>query len=177
MEIRSNSISFGSKILPNETLKTSINYIKKGVVPSGNFVKSLDSLLNDGKKDIIEITQKQEKGKRPAIVAKVNNKEIISCGYNENENIDKVRSVRYCILELAAKRNPKLALKNMTNYEQKIISSALEDLNNQIITKKINDIKKIPQILDETKIKIQEQLAKLTTDRLDELQLKIFGLK
>jgi hypothetical protein len=175
MEIRNNSVSFGSKILPNETLKSSFNYVRKGLIPSGNFVKSLDELLHDGKKDIIEITKKQRVGERPAIVARVNDDEIVSCGYNPNDAMDKVRSVRYCLIELAAKRNPKLKFENIAGYEQKAISSVLENLTSQVRDKSINNIEKISQIIDATKLKIQEQLKIETAERMKFLETKIFG--
>jgi hypothetical protein len=161
--------------VPNEILKSSFNYAKKGLIPSGNFVKSLNKLLNDGEKDVIEITQKQEIGKRPSIIAKVNDKEILSCGYNDNEDIDKARSVRYCLIELAKKRNPKMIFENLAGYEQKAISSVLEDLTNQVYTKQINNIKKLPQIIDNTKLKIQEQIKIETAKMIDFLETEIFG--
>jgi hypothetical protein len=175
MEIRNDSVSFGSKIVPNETLKSSFNYVRKGLIPSGNFVKSLNNLLNDGEKDVIEITKKQRIGERPAIVAKVNDKEIISCGYNDNEDIDKVRSVRYCLIELAKKRNPKMIFENLAGYEQKAISSVLEDLTKQVYTKQIKNIEKLPQIIDNTKLKIQEQIKIETAKMMDFLETEIFG--
>jgi hypothetical protein len=175
MEIRSTGVSFGSRFLPNETLKSSFEYIKQGLIPSGNFVKSIDSLIHDGRTDIIQISSKQAQGKRPAIIAKVNDEELVSCGYNPNDVLDKIKSVRYCLIELAAKRNPKLAFENITAYEQKAISSVLEDLNEKITTKKINNIEKISQIIDDTKLKIQERLKSETAERLKFLETKIFG--
>jgi hypothetical protein len=175
MEIRSTDVSFGSRILPSETLKSSFNYVKQGLIPSGNFVKSIDSLMHDGCTDVIQISSKEVKGKRPAIVAKVNDEELVSCGYNSNDAMDKARSVRYCLIELAAKRNPKLAFENIAGYEQKAITSVLEDLTNKVRDKRINNIEKISQVIEATKLKIQEQLKFETSERMKSLETKIFG--
>ena len=172
-----NNISFGSKFKPTKTLR---NVIKDAY--AGNFyvedtavlTRAINSLINDGKNDVIEITEKTQ-GYTSFIETLVNGivkstENIYSASHTERN-----RGILRAVRNLAAVRNPKLNFNTLSKNE--IISlkpelKGLQDIVNR--QKAASDMYNIFDKISDIRARMDMKRHKTNLKDLHGLENKIF---
>ena len=132
-KIENNSIAFSSKFKQNELLeKTYKNIATSQQGLCATFNKSVDSLLKDGKNDIIELVSKPivtsfvRKGIMQSIV---NGKVETEYEYYDVDDCDSCGAAIKVLENLAQKRDKNLKFDVMTNYERTAVEQDLQKIS------------------------------------------------
>lgn len=177
-----NNITFGSQFKATDSLKSLFYYVKSGEYSRQEryeIARSLNSISNDGKNDIIEFVENVQRDKssycmKPHIIAKVNgNNEVVQCIPHPRPWF--YSSTIYDVLiKLAQKLNPKLDFNSLSERDIKIVEPEMKKL-----TDLIQNNKDVPtKLLEKTNKLLEtmnEKLGMKAMDDLCNLGTKIFG--
>lgn len=162
-----NNISFKSKFVPNKALSDAFyaaeyQYPFNSTYWAKHFANIIEFLLNDGRDNLIEVTNNKKGGS----ALKINGKKVhyVRGNYPEFQNITEYWNIRDILYPKA-----------LTVKEFDVLKSAINKLNADL---NADDVTKNPRILDnlEYNIKnIDKILDKYTKDLLHKLKAQIFN--
>ena len=166
-----NNVSFGSKFINNSTLRSCFYDAKQGLYKGenlGKLVKSMESLLNDGKTDIIELSSTPKRNLcYPSVLAKVNDKVVVSNVYEPLCQTSECEAIVDILTNLATKNNPKTNFNLLADYEKKAIQPLTENMKTFVKTQsETSNINRFFKTIDRIKYNINEKLYETNLNRL-----------
>ncbi len=140
MQSSNNIPSFGSRIIPSPILYSGFDAANEKMFGyktrriCNDFYKSLDSLINDGKNDVIKFSNYEEVPSSNFLNIKilVNDKEALKRKFRTDSYETTCRETMKAIIEFAKKRNPKLKTSSMFPPKLEETRANLKDLKLKI---------------------------------------------
>ena len=173
--IQSNNVSFGSRIVPTEPLRKMFydstscgyydNYAKRRVI------NAVESLLKDGKDDIIEISGKRF-GKE--VIARVNGRKRVSSDIKGESFPALGYSVADSLCELAKKRNENVDLQQKLTFEDDVIQNLKRKLVSYI-TKEEYSFKEASDYAQKIDQNANDTIRDGLDDKLNKIAKQVFG--
>jgi len=173
--IQSCNVSFGSRFVPTEPLRKMFYDSVVGGYSSNNTkretLNAIESLLKDGKDDVIEILGKRFDNE---VIVRVNGKKETS-SYIFGDNFSALgHSVETAIHVLAQKRNKNIDLQKKLNFEDKIIQNFKRKLINYI-NKEENSLKDTSEYAQKINSNANGAIGRGLNKKLDKIAEKLFG--
>ncbi len=172
--IQSNNVSFGSRFVPTEPLRKMFydsasgyfnNNTKRGII------NAIESLLNDGKDDVIEIS-----GKRfdKEVIARINGRKIASSIIIGEDFPALGYSVVESICALARKRSKNIDLQQRLDFEDAIILNLKKKLVNYIC-KEENSLKDASEYAQKINGTAYDTIRAGLNNKLGKIAEQLFG--
>lgn len=179
-KLENNHIAFGSKFKQNELLEKTYKYItEESQGLSATFNKSIDTLLKDGKNDIIELVSKPIL--KPFILTDimqtiVNGKVETEYEYCNVDADDSSYAVTKVLESLVQKRDKNLRFDVMTNYEREAVEEDLLKIS-ELATQKeqTNNILGFFEKVNDIKTKIMYKILNANIKHLKDLEKELFN--
>lgn len=172
-----NNISFGSKLAPTKTLKRVISDAYIGELASEDTAvlnKAIKSLINDGKNDIIEITEKT-KGYTRFLETSVNDTIKLSSKIFSPNYREKSYQILRTLKVLAKERNPKLNFNELSTNEINALKPELKVLQDIVNEQKPTpDMFNIFDKISDIRAIMDMKRHRTNLDDLHDLENKIF---
>lgn len=179
-KLENNHIAFGSKFKQNELLeKTYKHIITESQGLSATFNRSIDSLLKDGKNDVIEIVSKPILNSiiyTDIMQTIVNGKVETEYDYCNVDASDSSYAATKALELLAQKRDNNLRFDVMTDYERAAVEEDIQKIS-ELATQKeqTNKIQDFFEKVKDIKSQIMYNLLDANVKHLKDLEKELFN--
>lgn len=173
-EIQCSNVSFGSSFVRTEALRKMFYDSMAGHHSCNSkreTINAIESLLNDGKDDVIEILGNRYDGQ---IVTRVNGKKIASDPIWGTDFDALGDSVRASICSLAKKRNKHINLQKELNFENNIHQKFKNQLINYISNEK-NSLKDVSEYVQKINYQSNSLISAGITKKLNKIAKQLYG--
>ncbi len=164
-----NNTNFQSRFVPNETFKRCFDAIKNSTSECRMSVRTMDTLLRDGKDDVIEFATEAN-----SLITKINGKTVSENVCFPNEFVSNlVKGLRESLDYLRLSKVPNVRKNNLSDYEKPYIREEFAKVK-AVANSGGYDLGIFHRI-DNIGVRVESKLEDVNRDRMALLSKKIFG--